>query len=242
MTEFWDDVKHIINELEPLLLVIIPTCFGVYLKLKNKINAKKDEIERLDADKNKKEMKNWEHVESMNVIRDIKTICNYYKDIGHMDSVIYLQLENGTVATSRLSNMFITCLTEDSRASKIPKVSSSIQRVPYSRLIELVADAYNKIIVNCDFKSKDKSCSKHREIMDVVPSFESVSSYIIAPVRNMQGYLIGYCLFLYANPMSNGEDEKEHTDLMNKFVASVEAVFLRYNKARDKKKKELKVI
>lgn len=237
MSTFWDNVKDIIDSIEPLLLVIIPACFGIYLKLKTKIDAEKEKQVRQNDEKNRKEMKNWEHTESVNVVRDVRAICNFYRDVGHMDLVSFIQLENGTVATSKLCNMFVTCLAEDSRSSVMQKISSCIQRVPYSRLIDLVDTAKDEVVIKYNFNA-DKADDEYNGIVSVIPSFECVNSYVIAPVKDSQGYLIGYCLFLYVSDISNDEKER-YIRLINRFVAGVEAIFLRYNKNRNNKKKEL---
>lgn len=233
----WNDIKEILNVAEPILLVIVPTCFGIWLKLQNKLEKEKDKISAQDKEKNQSILKNWEHVESMNVIKSIKMICNLYRDVGHMDSVSYIQLENGTVATSKLSNMFVTCLAEDSRGSIMPKLLPSIQRVSYSRVTEFIDDARDKVVIMDGLQSDDEH--NYRKLADIIPGYKLVDSYVISPVKDSQGYLVGFCLFLYTDSINFSADKDNRKDLITKFAAGVETVLLEYNSSRKNKKKEL---
>lgn len=237
MSITWDDVKEILNMAEPILLIIVPTCFGIWLKLRDKMEKEKIRLAAQDREKNQAVLKNWEHEESINVIKNIKMLCNLYRDIGHMDSVSYIQLENGTVATSKLSNMFITCLAEDSRGSIMPKLLPSIQRVSYSRVTEFVDDARFNVIIKDGLKSDDEH--NYGKLSDIIPNYKLVDGYAISPVKDSQGYLIGFCLFLYTDSISFNADRDNRKDLIIKFAAGIETILLEYNSSRKNKKKEL---
>ena len=117
----WEDIHKFITEIEPLLLIIIPAIFATGIKINNKIKEKREELEKENDVKNREKFLEWEHKESMLTIDRVKTVCNYYRDIGNMDLVNYIQFENGTSATSKLCNMFLSCLAEDDRFGSIPK-------------------------------------------------------------------------------------------------------------------------
>lgn len=229
-------IMAILKEIEPILLVVIPTCFAIYLKLKKKLDIEKAKQKRIDVEKNTEKFKDWEHTQSINVIKDIQATCNYYRDIGHMDLVTYLQLENGTVATSKLCNMFITCLAEDDRNSSVMKMSQFVQRVPYSRMITLVNEARAELVVHPNFQNdvEEENGVNYSELIDSIPSFKGIGSYIISPVKDCQGYLIGFCLFLYSNILNMGEEvlETNSVHLLQKFVANVEFIFMKYHEGR----------
>lgn len=233
----WDKILEVIKELEPLLLVIIPTCFGVYIKIKNKLKIKKEEIAKLTKTKNKEKFSNWEHIESLKTVDKLRDICNYYKDIGHMDRVNYVQFENGTVASSKLCNMFLTCLAEDTRHSnKISHFMGSFQRIPYSRMSDWVInvnEADRQIYTN----------NNAEDIKKYVDIFNNgtVGSFITGNVYDSNGLLIGLCSFFYADSDWNGQAKEQCIDLLSKFVASVETIFLEYSLQRDYMKKTLNI-
>ena len=238
----WDKIYDIITALEPLLLIIIPTCFGIYLKLKNKVTEKNKEIEKEIDTKNKEKFLEWEHSESMLIIDKIKTICNYYKDVGHMDLVNYIQFENGTVATSKLCNMFLSCLAEDNRYGVIPKFISTLQRIPYSRL-----STWTNNVVNSEdgiYRVNNREKEFDEDYSDFVIGSENVKSFICGAVKDSNGVLIGICSFFFATENCCGDDEESEErckTTLQKFITSVETIFLEYNIARENKKKELKI-
>lgn len=235
----WEDIYNIITELEPLLLVIVPACYVIYIKIKNKIGKKKKELEEENSAKNREKFLEWEHTESMLTIDKIKTICNYYRDIGHMDLVSYIQFENGTAATSKLCNMFMSCLAEDSRFGDIPKMLPDIQRVPYGRLSTWV----NNILSSPDEIYKVNSRSEFTEdYSNFIVGSEEVKSFISGAVRDANGALIGICTFFFSSDNCCGEDSESVERCMStfkSFVTSVKTTFLSYNTARNNKKKEL---
>lgn len=231
----WNKIYQFIVDIEPLLLVIVPTIFGIYLKIRNKITAKNEEIKKQDKIKNSEIFIAWEHEASMNVVEDIKNICNYYKDIGHADLVNYIQLENGTLASSKVCNMFISCLAEDNRFSNIPKMMPDIQRVPYTKMSAWVNDVRtNGIYSFSDMKVFSEDYS-------FVSSDSYIKSCMSCAVKNGDGVFIGMCTFFFTEENFSGIEEKQCEDLLVKFATSVETVFINYNKNRRDKIKELKI-
>ena len=129
-----DKIMAILDQIGPLLYVVVPAAFGIYFNLKDKVRAKEKEVKETNKAKAKQAYKVWEHEESQAVIRKIKELCNVYKDKSNAGLAQYIQLENGTMATSKICNMFVSCLAEDDRYGKIPKLSSKLQRLPYSKV------------------------------------------------------------------------------------------------------------
>lgn len=237
----WDKLIEFIDKIEPLLLIIIPTCFGIYLKVKSKIAEKEKQINNEIFVKNKEKFSDWEHNESIKVINRIKNLCNYFKDIGHMDLVNYVQFENGTLATSKLCNMFLSCLAEDSRFSTIPKMIPNFQRIPYSRMSSWInnityetENTSNFLIVSDKNKKFNEDC-----LDDIIINNEKIKSFVSCPVRDPKGILIGICSFYYAETDFAGRTDEQCRELMSKFVSSVESVLIEYNIMRDNKKAEL---
>lgn len=237
----WEDIHKFITEIEPLLLIIIPAIFATGIKINNKIKEKREELEKENDVKNREKFLEWEHKESMLTTDRIKTVCNYYRDIGNMDLVNYIQFENGTSATSKLCNMFLSCLAEDDRFGSIPKMLPSIQRVPYSRLSTWI----NNVLSSPDEIYKVTSRSEFTEdYSSFIAGSDEVESFISGSVKDANGVLIGICTFFfntenYHCEKDNTEAVKHCIETFKSFITSVETVFLSYNDARDKKKEEL---
>ena len=228
-----DQFLELLDKIEPLILVVLPTLFGIWLKVSMKIKEKNETIKKNERKKALEKYDMWEHEESRRVIIKIKELCRVYKDRSEADEVMYIQLENGTVATSKLCNMFLTCLAEDDRYSVIPKKIRRLQRVPYSQTSDWV----------------DKVCKHECIIKDVKEEkihindafFENVRSHMSETVHDKNGYLIGMVIFNYANKDFNGASENSQVDLLKRFQASVESVFISYHVSRVEMKKELRL-
>lgn len=228
-----DKILELLDKIEPLILVVLPTLFGIWLKTSTKIKEKNDSIKRSERKKALEKYNMWEHEESRRVIIKIKELCRVYKDRSEADEVMYLQLENGTVATSKLCNMFLTCLAEDDRYSVIPKKIRRLQRVPYSQTSDWV----------------DKVCKHECIIKDINQEnihvneafFESVGSHMSETIHDKDGYLIGMVIFNYADKNFNGADEESQIDLLKRFQASIESVFISYHVSRIEMKKTLRI-
>ena len=229
----WDEIKNILSQIEPILLIIIPTIFAIYLKIRDKCLQKKQEHDKENIAKNKEKFSVWKHIESMNVIENIKTICNYYKDIGHASLVNYIQLENGTIATSKLCNMFLSCLAEDTRFGSIPKMMPNIQRIPYTRMSSWVND------VRKDNIHKIPTMKDFKEDYSFVTGDPYIKSCMSIAVSNGNGIFIGMCTFFFDEENYCGMTDAECEELLEKFKTSIETVFINYNKNRLDKLKSL---
>ena len=226
-----DEFLKILDKIEPLILVVIPTLFGIWIKTANKIKEKNDTYKRSVRKKALEKYDMWEHEESRRVIAKIKELCRVYKDRSKADEVMYLQLENGTVATSRLCNMFITCLAEDDRYSVIPKKIRKLQRVPYSQLSEWVEEVTTHECIIPDVQAEELHVEE--------PFFEDVGSHLSETVHDKDGYLIGMVVFNYFSGYFNEADEEKQIDFLRQFQASIESVFISYHVARMDMKKQL---
>lgn len=226
-----DKFLEILDKIEPLILVVIPTLFGIWIKTANKIKEKNDTYKRSVRKKALEKYDMWEHEESRRVIAKIKELCRVYKDRSKADEVMYLQLENGTVATSRLCNMFITCLAEDDRYSVIPKKIRKLQRVSYSQLSEWVEEVTTHECIIPDIQAEELHVEE--------PFFEDVGSHLSETVHDKDGYLIGMVVFNYFSRYFNEADEENQIDFLRQFQASIESVFISYHVARMDMKKQL---
>lgn len=234
-----DRISEILSQLDTILCVIVPTAVVVYMNVKNKVKEAKikDETKRIKQAEEKYDV--WEHEESKVVISRIKNLCNLYKDRGHADLVQYLQLENGTIATSKIQNMFLTCLCEDDRHGSVPKMIKKLQRIPYSETVcwldkltdlEYTIDA---CLCTPDISTADYSRTRIEDI-------SGIGSVMVAPVYRPDNLLLGICVFYYHDIKYNGMFKKEH-EYLTAFKASVESVILDYHVHRDEKKRELKL-
>ena len=226
-----DEFLKILDKIEPLILVVIPTLFGIWMKTANKIKEKNESFKRGEQKKALEKYNMWEHEESRRLIAKIKELCRVYKDRSKADEVMYLQLENGTVATSKLCNMFITCLAEDDRYSVIPKKIRRLQRVPYSQLSEWVEDVTTHECVIPDVQES------HFNIEEQF--FEDVGSHLSETIHDKDGYLIGMVVFNYSSKNFNDGDKEKQIEFLRQFQASIESIFISYHVSRVDMKKHL---
>lgn len=228
-----DEFLKILDKIEPLILVVIPTIFGIWLKTANKVKEKNESYKRAVRKKSLEKYDMWEHEESRRVIAKIKELCNVYKDRSKADEVMYVQLENGTMATSRLCNMFLTCLAEDDRYSTIPKKIRKLQRVPYSQLSEWVENVATHECIIPDVQGENIHVEQ--------PFFEGVGSHISETVHDKDGYLIGIVILNYGMKNFNDSDKSAQIEFLKQFQASVESVFISYHVSREDMKKQLRL-
>lgn len=235
----FDKTLEIIKTLEPLLLIIVPACIGIYWKIRKKIKDEKEKLKQEDEEKAKEDFSRWEHMESLNVINKLKGVCDYYKDVGHMDLLNYVQFENGTTASSRLCNMFLTCIAEDSRYGKLPSMINNFQRISYGRLsnwVNKIEDSNDKVLLS------HSQSEFYQDYSSFIPESDKIKSFISKSIRDPEGMLIGICSFFYTENDFCGRTDEQEIDLINKFAMSIETVFLEYHISRKNKKKELKLI
>ena len=231
MEELLREFLKIIQDWAPIIYTLATIGIGAFIKLHDIVKKKREEINAENEAKNKENYQIWKHEASTKVITRIKDLCNFYKDKGHMDSVSYVQLENGTVAASKLCNMFVTCLAEDDRFSNLPKYMDKFQRIPYSK-VSFWADSIAALQLDP---------TKQNIIMTPNSDALDENASIVAPVYDPNGTLIGAGIFLYSKVDFNGMVPNEQRVLMNQFKASLESVFLEYYIARIDKQKEFKI-
>ena len=233
-----NEILQFLEKIEPLILVILPALFGIWLKVSTKLKEENKNFKEAELKKAKDLYNMWEHEESRKVIVKIRELCNVYKDRSNANQVLYMQLENGTIATSKLCNMFLTCLAEDNRYSEIPKKIKKLQRVPYSQMAEWTECVIKKEVLIRQVKSSNLQVEEC--------FFSDVNSHMAREVVDKDGYLIGMVVFNYGKENYNLADggnidevEKGQLELLRCFQASVESVFIAYLVARREKKREL---
>lgn len=232
-----DKLSELLDKLEFLLLALVPALYAIGFRVYNKIKETKLKEKALSKKKAKDTYDVWEHEESRSVIREIKNFCNFYKDKGHCDLVQYLQLENGTMATSKIQNMFLTCLAEDDRDGCIPKFIKKLQRIPYSETVCWLEKLLNTTSTD-DIFLCTPDISKADYNRTRIEDITGIGSVIVAPVYSRTEILLGICVFYYHEINYNGRFKTEH-DLMDRFKNSVESKILEYHIHRDKKKADL---
>lgn len=232
-----DKILELIKGFESILIVLVPAIYvagyRIYIKVKE-THVKEKAISKKKA---RDSYDIWEHEESRMVIKEIKNFCNYFKDKGHSDLVQYLQLENGTMATSKIQNMFLTCLAEDDRNGSIQKFIKKLQRLPYSETVcwlEKLVKTTSSDEVYLNTPDLEKAEYNRTAIEDVT----GIGSVMIAPVFTPDEILLGICVFYYHDKNYNGRYKTEHKYLME-FKTSVASAILNYHLKRDQKKVEL---
>ena len=226
----WDKLINFIELIEPLILVVIPLIFSIWIKLKLKLIETGKKAKQGINNKAKQELLDWRHAESIKIVNKLKEVCNYHTDLGHVHSS-YIQLENGTIATSKICNMFFSCIAEDNRYSNIQKSIDIIQRIPFTRM----SNWFNKIY---DSEYQVVYLTKKEDIDDIFYDKIGIKCIVSSLVKDSNGLIIGICNFLFS-------DEQQVNDLIDcdtqmlKFVSSVETIFLDFNINLQAKKKEL---
>ena len=226
----WDNIIEFIKAIEPLIIVIIPLIFGIWLKLKSKLLDKKIKVNHDIDNKKQEEFLKWQHEESMKTVTKLKEICNFYADTYYTHTA-FIQLENGTLATSKLCNMFFSCSVEDTRYSPMLKLIHNIQRIPYIQMSDWfnkILNSENEVVYMCD---KDN-------IDEIFYNQIGVRCMMASLVHDAQDTVIGVGIF-----MSDVEHTKEQLNRYNpevkKFISSLETTFLNYNTNMKIKRKEL---
>lgn len=233
-----DKLLEFLDKLGPILYVVVPTAYAVGYNLYLKLKEKKKTIKSINIEKAKEHYNIWEHEESKKVISTIKDFCNVYKDKTHADLVNYLQLENGTAATSKIQNMFLTCLAEDDRYGSIPKLIAKLQRLPYSEVtcwlnqFENHTNKDNFIIQTPDLSKVEYN----RTRIDGINN--SIKSVLVGPVYDPNNILLGIVVFYYSSVDYNNQMEEE-LDNLRQFKHTVETALLEYHLKRKDKKKYL---
>lgn len=227
----WIDILNIVKD---SLIVIVPAVWGIIYAIRKNIKEKKTKIDQQAIEKRVEMFNRWEYEMSASIISRIKNCCNYFKDQSAADLVSFFQLENGTIATSKLHNMFITCLAEDDRFGKLPKYIKNLQRLPYSQVndwVDKVRSGSYKILKGIE-EVDSESC---KEIL----KNKGVKSGLYDRVEDGNGYFIGICCLEYEgfnfNDMSANSQEK----LLNDFKVTVHSIFIQYHIDRETKMKEL---
>ena len=233
-----DKIIEIIDKIGPLFYIIVPALFTVYYNTKTKVQEKEKELTKKNKEKAQEKYEIWEHEESRRIIKKVQDLCNFYKDKGHMDLVQFIQLENGTVASSKLCNMFATCLAEDNRFGNIPKMIQKLQRVPYSRFSGWVAQIQECQINNLDYYLSPDSQAQGSYLKDIVDT-TPIGSSASAAVYDPNELLLGAVVFYYRQPNFNNQENEDVVNLIGQFKNSVESIFLNYHLDRKAKKREL---
>ena len=241
-----EDITKLFESAVTFLAAISPLLIAAYFGFREKFNKKKKEVDEKKKKedyeefiKNKERCKDafkaWEHEESQRIISKIKNLCNYYKDTSDVDLVSYGQLENGTVATSKLCNMFVTCLAEDDRFGNVSKGIMSRQRTPYSSVASWVDVVRNEVYDIEDLKSfSEKEENKYA----TMSGYTGAGSMMTESVKDGTGYFIGFVMFEYAEINFNNLDSKKQKITLHEFKASVQSIFITYHIMRDEKMKE----
>lgn len=224
-----------LKTVEIVVITTIPAIYAIGYTLYKRIKQKKEEIDRLDKTRRLAIFNNWEHEESMLVTSRVKSICNYYKDQGDVDLVSFYQIENGTVARSKLCNMFLTCLVEDDRFGNLTKYIHKLQRIPYSQISSWVEK-----VRECRLEISTVEEIQNNMIKTVMVD-KGTKSSLSEQVRDSNGWFLGICLFEYSKENYNGGDIESQRELMSRFSASITSTFINYHVLRLDKLRELKL-
>lgn len=232
-----ENIDKFIEDFKWIISILLPAIVALFYEIKGKWTKAKGDRIKANRDKALEIYDKWEHEESKEVISKIKNLCNHYKDRGQADLVQYLQLENGTMATSKIQNMFMTCLAEDDRDGSIPKMIKLLQRMPYSETTCWI-NKLTEVTSEGEFILKTPDLSKADYNRTRIEGIKGIGSVIVAPVFDPGNILLGICVFFYHQTDYNGHENDEILS-MQRFRAATESVILMYHTSRKDKKREL---
>lgn len=242
MREILQQIQKVLQTLGDIILVLLPFVATICYRIWKKWKSEWSNLKKEDNEKAHQELIHFSHEKSMLSMSNLVEICNLYVDRSHADRILYLQLENGTMADSKLQNMFITCIAESDRYSILPKRMNKIQRLPLqsivsytekinqSGMLEMLA---SDVVSNTDLQAKNL----------LFP--QSISAWRIKVIHNRSGYIIGYVVFeyLFDDSCKNGnaefEQDESHSSLIDQCQAAIEAELIRYNNQIEFKRREL---
>lgn len=244
-----DGIKSFITSVVELLAVIIPIAVTGYYTITKQLNSKLKQLELRTNERSNNIFKDFSYKESINSLVHIKSIINMFCDKSAADIVCYYQIEDGTVAASKLHNMYLTCVSESDRYTTIPKYVSNIQRVPAARVL-----TYLSAILN------SKSGLNIVLPTNKLPDYEldllypkECRAFRVRGVRNDHGYLVGYVEFRYNSLVKDITDEDlsklsnkellelipDINDIASECKVAIEAELVRFNNVLKAKKVEL---
>lgn len=243
-------IESIVTGVVATLGVVTPIIAAAYYKLNKKWKSSMQEARLKDREKSLDILKNYTYSESMRCLSDIKYVVNMYRDKSQADRVCYYSLEDGTVAESKLHNMYITMSTESDRFSQIPRYIQNVQRLPVPQVLGILSEFNNRSegidsIKAFEVPSDEKDHLVHK----------STQSWKVRNVCNADGYIIGYIMFLYKEltyedyvimVSSNEIDSNkviaipnQDSHLISECRAVIESKFIAYTKSVKEKRVEL---
>ena len=241
MKETLQQIQEILQILGDVTLVLIPIAAALGYKIWKKWRDKWREMKESDREKAQQKLLHFSHEKSMLSMRNLEEICNIYVDKSHADCIMYLQLENGTTADSKLQNMFITCMAESNRYSELPKRMNKIQRLPLQSIISYIEKVNQHGIV--EMLSENIDVDTDLKAKNVLFS-QNISAWRMKVIHNRDGYVTGYVVFeyLFDSPHSGNlefEEDENPNSLIDQCQAAIESELLRYNNQIESKRKDL---
>ena len=241
MKETLQQVREILQVLSDVVLVLIPVIGAISYKIWKKWQDRWRDLKKQDREKAQQELLHFSHAKSILSMKNLEEICNIYVDRSHADRIIYLQLENGTIADSKLQNMFITCMAESDIYSELPGRMNKIQRLPLQSIVSYIerVNYYGMV----ETLSEDISVDIDIKVKELLFP-QNISAWRMKVIHNRSGYIIGYVVFEYlfdscVNGKLEFEDDENPSSLIDQCQAAIEAELLRYNNQIEFKRNEL---
>lgn len=235
-----DNIRQFLELLGEAILVLVPIAAVIYYKVVKAWKEKKASLKLKDREVAEQELLNYSHTESMTSMENLRGICNLFFDRTHADRVAYYQLENGTMADSKLQNMFISCMAESDRYSTLPARVSHVQRCPVQSVVSHI-EAVNKAAFIEYVKDFDGYNHLDPRVKDILYARDA-SAIRIVTVHNTAGYITGYVIFEYLFDelgIDGFKADECPNSLIRECAAAVESELLRYTTLVATKKSEL---
>lgn len=241
MENILQQIHDLLQLLGDIILSLVPVGVAFYYGFRKKYNKKIKELKKQDHEKAQQELLHFSHVKSIWSMKNLEEICNIYVDRSHADCVLYLQLENGTMADSKLQNMFITCMAESNRYTNLPKRMNKIQRLPLQSIVSYIEGVNQSDKV--EYITSELNSDTGVKARDLLFP-QNISAWRMRVVRNRSGYIVGYIVFEYLfdagkNGVSEFRDDEQPSSLIDQCQAAIESELLRYNNQIESKRKEL---
>ena len=222
--EYTKDIKELMEVvIIPLLVVIIPALYAMYIKITRKIK----ELKTILHKSGENPLKAWENSFSRTVIQSIGfyldgTECNPYCKA---EQILYIALEDGVVGPSRIHSMYMSIQAESSGPSRLPKKADAFQRVPYATVNSFCGEIDSGEVL----RIPDMEQSKFKDLA----IFDTARSALAVPVYTKEHWFAGVIVFNYLDQNFNRqEDISKDIEFIQNVRSYIEGQMLQMDLAR----------
>lgn len=231
-----------LNALTPFLVILVPLVFKLWDKISKKWKEEAEKQKLKDTMQNIDLYRVWKHEESMKTSSKVNNCCDIHGDLAKTNTS-FIQIENGTIAASGISNMYFSCCAEDTKYTTINKLIHTLQRVQYAKVsywFDEISENYEKF-ENHEIEDKFTYFTEEELQNTIFYNNYKIKSMISGIVKNHKNNaIIGICNFAFSDPLTK-EELKQYKDRMLEFVSAVENIYDNFNISREDYANKLKI-